>query len=228
MLFVIVGAGRVGMRTARVLREEDHEIVLVEPNPTRVSRLESEGFDVILGDGADESTLEAAGIKDADGLAALSGDLVVNFIACMIGSAHGCRTVLRIDMDKREYPIRKYSQDVDAVVHPERLGAIAAKNALVGGNIHAIADVAPSLQLVELRITPSSPILGYTMSELELPANSKVLAFGKNDGLLELPDPDTSFAVGDRVVVIAEFAVLEDIEQILVGESERAPTTGSS
>ena len=30
MRFVIIGAGRVGLRTARVLREEGHEVVLVE------------------------------------------------------------------------------------------------------------------------------------------------------------------------------------------------------
>lgn len=227
MLFVIVGAGRVGMRTARVLRAEDHDVVLVEPDRTRVGRLESEGFDVVEGDGADESVLELAGIEDADGLAALSGDLMVNFVACMIGTAHECRTVLRIDTDDHEYSIRKYSRDVDAVIHPQRLGAIAAKNALVGGNVRAIADVAPSLQLVELRITPVSPMLGYSMSELELPADSKVLAFGKNDGTLGLPDPDTSFAVGDRVVVIAEVDVLEDVEHILVGETERAQVPGS-
>ncbi len=228
MRFVIVGAGRVGMRTARVLRDEDHEVVIIEPHETKVNRLEKEGFDVVQGDGSDEETLLAQGLEGADGLAALSGDLVVNFIACMIGKAHGCRTVLRIDDDAHEYAVSKYASDVDEVVYPERLGAVAAKNALVGGNVRAVADIARHLQLVQLTITPESPMKGYSLAELELPAGARVLAFGKADGQLVLPDADASLEAGDRVVAIADFDVLHEVEQILVGDASRAVARGGS
>ena len=36
MKFIIVGAGRVGMRTARVLRQEGHDVVVVELDATKV------------------------------------------------------------------------------------------------------------------------------------------------------------------------------------------------
>ena len=228
MRFVIVGAGRVWMRTARVLREEDHEVVIIEPDETKVSRLDDEGFDVVQGDGSDEETLQSVGLDDADGIAGLSGDLVVNFVACMIGKAHDCRTVLRVDDDYREYVVHKYASDVDEVIYPERLGAIAAKNALVGGNIRAVADIAHNLQLVQLTITPESPMRGYSLTELELPADSRLLAFGKADGRLELPGPDDSLEPGDRVVIIADFSVLRDVEQIIVGETNRVTATGGA
>ena len=221
MRFVIVGAGRVGMRTARVLREEGHETVIVEPDETTVSRLRDEGFEVVHGDGGDEETLLAQDLDDADGVAALSGDLVVNFVACMVGSAHGCRTVLRVDDDYREYVVRRYASDVDEVIYPERLGAIAAKNALVGGNVRAVADIAQNLQLVQLTVTDHSPMQGYSLSEIELPADARILAFGKADDRLVLPDGDVSMEVGDRLVVIADFSVLRDVEQIIVGERNR-------
>ena len=217
MRFLIVGAGRVGMRTARVLREQGHEAVIVEADEQRVRRLESEGFDVAHGDGADEETLLARDLETVDGLAALTGDLLVNVVACMVGKHHGCRTVMRVDGD-REYPVRKYSADVDEVIYPERLGAIAAKNALVGGNVRAVADIAQNLQLVQLTVPSESPMQGYSLSEIELPADARMLAFGKADGRLALPDPDRSLEVGDRVVVIADFGVLREVEQILVGD----------
>ena len=226
MRFVIVGAGRVGMRTARVLREEGHETVIVEPDETTVNRLRDEGFEVVHGDGGDEETLLAQDLDDADGVAALSGDLVVNFVACMVGSAHGCRTVLRVDDDYREYVVRKYASDVDEVIYPERLGAIAAKNALVGGNVRAVADIAQNLQLVQLTVSPESPMQGYSLSEIELPADARMLAFGNADGQLALPDADRSLEVGDRVVVIADFDVLREVEQILVGDPAAAATGG--
>ena len=227
MKFIIVGAGRVGMRTARVLRQEGHDVV-VELDATKVERLRSEGFDVIQGDGSEESTLLAQGLEDVNGVAALSGDLVVNFIACMIGKRHDCRTVCRVDDDDHEYVVGKYAGDVDEVIYPERLGAIAAKNALMGGSVRAVTDIAHNLQLVQLTVTPDSPMRGYSLSELELPADSRLLAFGKEGEQLQLPDADASLEVGDRVVAIADFGVLREVEQIIVGESGRAIAQGGA
>jgi trk system potassium uptake protein TrkA len=228
MRFVIVGAGRVGMRTARVLREENHDVALIEPEETKVERLRDEGFEVVQGDGSDEETLDTVGLEDADGLAGLSGDFTVNVIACMIAKSHNCRTVLRVDDDYREYVISKYASDVDEVIYPERLGAIAAKNALVGGNVRAVADIAQNLQLVQLTVTEDSPMRGYTLSELELPADARVLAFGKASESLALPTGDVSLEVGDRVVVIADFSVLQDVQQIIVGGNDHAVAAGGA
>ncbi|RXK51980.1 potassium channel family protein [Halorientalis pallida] len=227
MRFVIVGAGRVGLRTARVLQESGHEVVVVEDDPTSVDRARKEGFDVIEGDGSTEEVLAKADLATADALGALSGDLNDNFIACMIAKHHGCRTVLRIDEDYREDIYRKYASEVDEVIYPERLGAIAAKNALLGGSIRAVADIARNLQMVELTVTADSPMQGYTLSELELPAKSRVLAFGKQDEVYGLPDADASLEAGDRLVVLADFGVLDDVRRIVVGESQgRAAAAG--
>ncbi|SIR33103.1 trk system potassium uptake protein TrkA [Haladaptatus litoreus] len=222
MRFVIIGAGRVGLRTARVLREEGHDVVLVEYDANKAKRARNDGFEVIEGDGSRESVLEQADLESADAVGGLTGDLNVNFAACMVGKHNGCRTVLRIDEDYREDIYRKFASDVDEVIYPERLGAIGAKNALLGGNIRAIADIAQNLQVVELTITNESPMRGYSISELELPANSRILAFGKEGEKMGIPLPDDSLELGDRVAVLADFAVLEDVRRILVGDGSRA------
>ncbi|MFW6318315.1 MAG: TrkA C-terminal domain-containing protein, partial [Halorubrum sp.] len=128
----------------------------------------------------------------------------------------------------REEIYRKYAAEVDEVIYPERLGAIGAKNALLGGTIRAIADVAQHLQIVELTITDEAPVRGYTMGELQLPADATLLAFGKKDGDLEIPTEDVSLETGDRLVVLADFDVLSDVRQLLVGEAaiEAAANTG--
>jgi trk system potassium uptake protein TrkA len=74
---------------------------------------------------------------------------------------------------------------------------------------------------VELTITDESPVKGYSISELSLPADSRILAFGKADEAMGIPLPDDSLEVGDRVAVLADFAVLEDVRQILVGDASR-------
>jgi len=224
MRFIVVGAGRVGLRTARSLEESGHEVVVVEADEATAARARDEGFAVVEGDGAVEPTLEAAGIGDADAVGALTGDLNTNFAVCMIAKHAGCRTVMRIDEDYRETIYREYANQVDEVVYPERLGAILAKNALLGGNIRAIADIAQELQLVEFTITAASPMRGYSLSELELPADSRLLAFGKDGESLRLPTPDDSLDLGDRLVILADFDRLGDVRSLIVGETGRAAT----
>ena len=220
MRFVIVGAGRVGLRTARVLREEGHEVTLVEADPNRADRAAADGFAVVEGDGSTEDVLERAGVDAADALAGLTGDLNVNFVACMFAKHHGCRTVLRIDEDYREEMYLEYADQVDEIVYPERLGALMAKNALLGGSIQAVADVAQDLQVLLVTISPDAPMRGYNFSEIELPARARILAFGKQGGPMSIPLPDDSLEPGDRLAVLAEYEVLDDVRQLLVGDGE--------
>lgn len=220
MRVVIIGAGRVGLRTARVVRNEGHEVTLVDQDPDSVKRARNEGFEVIEGDGSSEDVLAETDLDSADALGALTSDLNTNFVACMVGNHHDCRTVLRIDEDYREDIYRKYADEVDDIVYPERLGAIGAKNSLLGGNVTAIADLAEQLQIVEFRVAADAPINGYSISELELPSRSQVLAFGKRGESLGLALPDDTLETGDRIAVLAEFEAIDDVRRIIVGSTD--------
>jgi trk system potassium uptake protein TrkA len=226
MRFAIIGAGRVGLRTARALADSGHDVVVIEGDTDAVAHARNEGFQVIEGDGSLESTLEAAGLESVDAVGALTGDLNDNFAACMIAKQHGCRTVMRIDEDYREEIYRQYADDVDEVIYPERLGAIVMKNALLGGNIRAIADVAQNLQLVEFTITDASPMRGYTLSEIELPGQSRLLALGEDSESLSLPTPDDTLELGDRLVILTAFDKLDDVRNLIVGKTAQAAAGG--
>ncbi|MFC7057516.1 potassium channel family protein [Halovenus salina] len=226
MLFVIVGAGRVGLRTARAIRESGHDVVVVEKGDEMRERAREDGFEVVAGDGAVEDTLEQAGIEQADALGGLTGDLNTNFAACTIANHHGCRTVMRIDEDYREDIYRTYVDEVDEVIYPERLGAIVAKNALVGGNIRAIADIEQNLQLVEFTINDSAPMRGYSLSELELPGRAKLLAIGTNDEPLRPPTSDDTLDTGTQLIVLSDSAKMDDVRSLIVGEDEQTAVGG--
>ena len=219
MRFVIVGAGRVGLRTARVLAEEGHDVTLIEQDDKKVARAETEGFDVIQGDGSSESVLEQADLERADAIAGLTGDLNVNFAACMVGKHYGCRTVLRIDEDYREEIYGKYASDVDEVVYPERLGAAGAKTALLGGDFNVIADLTAGLALTTVTIPADSPVVGQPVNDLDLPANVRVYAHGRPDERLTIPLPGTKVEAGDSLAMIVERGAMEEVRTSLVGEA---------
>jgi trk system potassium uptake protein TrkA len=59
---------------------------------------------------------------------------------------------------------------------------------------------------------------GYTISELALPGQARLLAFGKDGEPMGIPLPDESLTAGDRLAVLADFDVLGDVRRLLVGE----------
>ncbi len=216
MEFVIVGYGRVGSRTARILEGEGHGVVVVDNDHGRIERAEGDGFSTVHGGGDDEDTLVSAGIKDADGIGAFTPDLNVNFAACMVGTHHGCRTVLRIDEDYREDIYETYARDVDEVIYPERLGAAGAKTAMLGGDFNVVADLAANLQLTVIEIDDGSPAVGRRMSELDLPETARIYAHGRAHEPLTIPLPGTELAAGDEVAVIAETDRVGDVRAALL------------
>ncbi|WP_299264712.1 potassium channel family protein [Halorientalis sp.] len=203
MKFVIVGFGRVGMRTAQTLQSEGHEVIVVESDHDKIARAESEGFATVEGDGSNEDVLEAAGLNVADAIAALTGDLNKNFAACMIGKHHGCRTVLRIDEDYREEIYQKYAEDVDEIIYPERLGAAGAKTALLGGDFNVLADITEQLSAASIRIPEGSPAIGKRVIEIDLPADARLYAHGRANEPMTIPLPQTEIRADDSIALIS-------------------------
>jgi trk system potassium uptake protein TrkA len=222
MKFVIVGFGRVGMRMARILQSEGHDLVVVDNDPKKVDRAEDEGFTVVEGDAADEGTLEEAGTEDADAVAALTGDLNTNFSACMFGKHYGLRTVLRIDEDYRQEIYEKYAEDVDEIIYPERLGAAGAKTALLGGNFNVLADLTEELSIASVTIPEGSPLVGRRVVEVDLRGDAHIYAHGRRDEPMEIPLPQTRIEAGDDVALMAAPADLPEIRTFLRGEDAAA------
>jgi trk system potassium uptake protein TrkA len=212
MKFVIVGFGRVGMRVARILQSEGHDLEIVEIDAQKVERAQKEGFSTHQGDGDDESLLEEAGIEDADAIGALTGDLNVNFSACMIGKHHDCRTVLRIDEDYREEIYEKYASEVDEIIYPERLGAAGAKTALLGGNFNVLADITEKLSVATIRVPEGADVVGRRVVEVDLPGKARIYAHGRRNESMSIPLPRTTIEPGDSLAVMTSPGTLDDIQ----------------
>ncbi|MFW5918279.1 MAG: potassium channel family protein, partial [Haloferacaceae archaeon] len=199
MRIVIVGYGRVGQRTARVLFEEGHEVTIVENDPDKVRRARTDGFEVVDGDGSNEAVMREVDLESADSVGGLTGDPNVNFTACLLGREFGCRTVMRISEDYSEKIYERYADDVDEVVYPERLGAAGAKTALLGGSFNAIGDLTEQLQLSVVRVPAGAPIIGERVSDIDVPETARIYAHGREREPMTIPMPGTTVSAGDRL-----------------------------
>lgn len=217
MRIIIVGYGRVGSRTARILHEEGHDVVIVERDRDKAENARKRTFTVVEGDGSDESVLEEAGIETADAIGGLTGDPNVNFAACMLGKQFGCRTVMRISADYRAEIYEQYADQVDDVVYPERLGAAGAKTALLGGNFNAIGELTQSLQLSTVTVDAGSPIIGQRVVDIDIPPEARIYAHGHDREAMTIPLPGTVVEEGDRLALLYEREGEDSIKKTLLG-----------
>ena len=217
MQIIVVGYGRVGSRTARVLGEEGYDVVVVDNDHLKAERAREQGLTVVEGDATNEETLLEAGIETADALGGITGDVEDNHRICRIGSEYGCRTVMRISEDVSTDVYETYVADCDEVIYPQRLGAAGAKTALLGGSLNAIGDLTEQLQLTVVTVDHESPVVGNRISTIELPDTARLYAHGRESEPMTIPLPTTTVEAGDRLALVTEQETLDEVETRLLG-----------
>ena len=128
MRIVIVGAGAVGTHLAKMLSEENENVVLIDESEEKLCKMEAL-FDLqtIVGDPTKISSLQSANVDDADLFVAVTPDESRNITACIIAHYLGAKkTVARID--NYEYLLPKHKEyfnslGIDSLIYPEQLAA---------------------------------------------------------------------------------------------------------
>jgi trk system potassium uptake protein TrkA len=88
MNFIVLGCGRVGAELCYRLFKSGHQVVVVDSNKQAFNRLHPDFRGRTLeGEGLAESVLERAGIREADGLAAVTNSDTLNAVAAHIARA---------------------------------------------------------------------------------------------------------------------------------------------
>jgi trk system potassium uptake protein TrkA len=107
MNFIVVGCGRVGAELAYRLFKSGNQVVVVDSNRMAFNRLHAEFRGRTLeGEGLAENVLERAGIKDADGLAAVTNSDTLNaIVAHTARSIFGVRIVVVRNYDPALRPV---------------------------------------------------------------------------------------------------------------------------
>lgn len=137
-----------GRRTARLLNERGHDIVVIETDAERVASPGDEHVaTVIQGDATRASILSQADLDRADTVATLTGTTDTNLAICLTvdGLAPESETVVRT----REAVADEYAEYVDSVIFAA--AARAAANA-VERDVRTLEDVTGSPDIMEIQV----------------------------------------------------------------------------
>lgn len=128
MKIVIAGAGEVGTHLAKMLSEEDQDIILMDPNEERLSFSDSSS-DILpmVGNPTSLGDLEEAGIRHADLFVSVTPEETTNLTACVLAHNLGAhRTVARINNYEYLQPRNKELFEklgISSMIYPEMLAA---------------------------------------------------------------------------------------------------------
>jgi trk system potassium uptake protein TrkA len=205
---LIVGAGNTGRNLATRLCQMHHDIIVVDPNPARLEKLEaSADLLTIAGSGCSPATLVKAELSKADLMIAVSNRDAVNILACQIAHAAGVKhKVARIsDPSLSHADWLDWKQlGVDLLIsHKEETAHEIAQIVQHPGALEIIDLLDGRVQVVGIRVDIGSRLLGGTLMEIheaDLFSRLRFIAVMREDELL-VPRGDTCFAPGDNVYV---------------------------
>ncbi len=219
MRIIIGGAGEVGTHLARILSNENHDIVVIDTDEEKLHLIDS-SLDVMVMEGSATSIelLKESGIKKADLFIAVANTEHTNITAAILGKKLGAKiTVARIDNNeyRKSSNIELFrSLGVDYLIYPEKI----ASREIIGllhktGTTEFIDFTGGMLSLFVLKLEKEALILNKTLQEVtrkESVLNYRAVAITRK-GETIIPRGDNKFELHDTVYVVSNKAGLKDV-----------------
>ena len=212
MKIVIAGDGEVGFYLAKMLLEEKHDIIIVDPHKDLLKMLES-SMDVltITGDSTSPKVLQEAGVNKADILISVVHNQDTNLLTAAIGKKLGAKqTIARVSNPAYLHQSRKdifYSLGIDEIISPEIIAAddiIDLLKQSAATETFKFSDGLLSLYMIKLE--KNAYVVDKSLKEiaLEYPdLEFRIVAISRN-GEAFIPKGDDRFMPNDLTYVITK------------------------
>ena len=211
MNIIIAGAGEVGTHLAKMLANEYHDIVVVDPDVEKLQQLSaSSDLLVVEGSATSISALRDANVKKADLFIAVAHSEETNIISATLAKRLGAKKVIaRIDNNEYLLPNNKeifLNLGIDSLIYPEKLAAREVI-ALLGqtSSTEYVDFSGGKLSLVVFKLDEHAPVINQTL--IEATKNNKSLDYRAvaiaREGETIIPRGNDQFKVNDLVYVIS-------------------------
>ena len=158
---------------------------------------------VIAGSGADPAVLEAAGVREADAAAAVTGADETNLVVTSLARFEfGVpRTIARVKNPKNAWMFTPEMGVDVALNQADLLGHLIAEEMSMGDMTTLLKLRKGQFSLVEEKVHPRAAAAGKTVGELRLPPECVLVAVLRKGEML-LPRPALVFHPADEVLTV--------------------------
>lgn len=219
MKIIIAGAGEVGTHLAKMLSNEKHEVVVIDPDGEKTGFIE-QSFDLLTvrGSAASFETLKDAGVRKCDLFIAVASSEHTNITAALLAKRMGAkRTIARIDSSeylvagKKEHFI---AMGIDYLIYPERIVSREIITLLNKTSTTDFVDYAGGkLSLYVIKLEEKAPVISKSLIDIarrNLNLEYRAVAITRN-GVTIIPRGCDHFLPNDLVYVITSPAGVNEI-----------------
>jgi trk system potassium uptake protein TrkA len=219
MKVAIAGAGNVGAYIAQDLITAGHEVLVIELSADLVARLRPT-LDVnwFTGDACEVTTLQRAGLADADVVVAATGEDQVNLVVSLLAKQEFAvpRVVARVNHPKNHWLFNEtWGVDV-SVSTPHLLTALVEEAVSVGSLVRLLPFEGGEATLIEVTLADDSPAADRAIADLDVPRDATIVAVVRA-GHVVVPRGDTVVQAGDEVLALVTRDSEDRVKTILVG-----------
>ena len=219
MRIIIAGAGEVGTHLAKMLSNENHEILLIDPEENRLRPIDS-SLDVLTYHGSATSVqlLQNTLKKKTDLFIAVTHSEDTNITSAILAKRLGAlKTIARIDnLEYLENANREFfkSLGIDSLIYPE---LIAAREVL--GLLHETGTTEfmefsdGKLAMYVQKLDEKAPIINKTLEEIAIKFKTdqyRAVAIKRSDKTI-IPRGGEQFQIGDLVFVISTHKGIDEM-----------------
>ena len=206
---LIVGGGRISLYLAQMLLRERMSVKIIERDGALCERLAEllPEASIVQGDASVHATLVREGLETCDALVLATGMDELNLVLAMYGTAVPVPQVIT-KLSRTENLRLLDHLSIGTVVNPQALSCdtivryVRAMQNQIGAavTVHDIAD--GGAEALEFIVDEHTPHRGETLSDLKIKKGVLLASLTRGSKLI-FPRGDTSFQLGDRLVVVA-------------------------
>lgn len=218
MFVIVVGGGKVGSHLARMLLGEGHQVRIIDDRPDVLALLREElpPGSIVVGEGSSPAVLEAAGVRQAQVLAAVTAEDDTNLVISTLGrfEFNVRRVIARVNDPKNAWMFNAEMGVDVALNQADILAKLIAEEMSLGDMMTLLKLRRGEYSLVEEKLPPTSPFLRASLKDLPLPDDC-VIAVVIRHGKMLIPRGNMSFEAGDEVLAVVNNQSLSAVRQLL-------------
>jgi trk system potassium uptake protein len=200
---LIVGGEKLVYFLARLFSSKGHSVIVINRDRRECARLARRLKSTIVhGDGSDLTILQEAGARNADAVLAATPNDEDNLVICQLASFHfGVPRTLALVNDPDNEEVFQKLQITSALSITRLLASLIEQRTGFDDIINLVPVGEGKLNLTEILLKDTSPVVGRTLQEVALPENSLVASIMRT-GEPIIPRGPTVLAAGDQLIVI--------------------------
>jgi trk system potassium uptake protein TrkA len=215
---LVVGGGKVGTYLASLLLADGHSVTVIEGRSEEFPRLQQylPAKVHVEGNGTDPLVLEAAGIRQADVVAAVSRADETNLVITSLArfEFNVPRTIARVNNPKNAWLFTP-EMGVDVALNQADLMAhLIAEEMSLGDMMTLLKLRRGQYSIVENRVDPRAAASGKPVRELDLPHECVLTAIFRG-GELIIPRGETILQPDDEVLALVHISQLDRLASLL-------------